>query len=314
MKLGRACQSGGPVRPSRRHAARGESLVLAVVMVMLLALCVAPTSTGPDDTVRALGRPVSQPMEGAGQEGGATYATLSVTVSGLPPNVSAPLAVASIGPNGYWEESGPVSDGSNWITTLGNGSFTLSMMASPAPGGYIPYPASADIIVTNDRSVGIDVRFIHAWPCYQTFTEVGLPFGSEWWVDEAFGLSYFSNGTVIDAVGCPAIEAGATIGTNTDYHVIAFPTGRFYSGGAPIPVAFGPPAATLSLPAGTVMIIGLAVGVGSGIVAMLVHRPYRGSSERADARPPAWKAGEASPDSSSTETAEDGSSTSPPPH
>jgi len=283
------------------------------VTLILLALCVAPISTGHDNAVRALSRPVSLPMEDADQEDGATYATLSITVSGLPPNVSAPLAVASIGPSGYWEESGPVSDGSDWVTTLGNGSFTLSMMASPAPGGYIPYPASADIIVNNNRSVAIDVRFIHAWPCYQTFTEVGLPFGSEWWVDEAFGLSYFSNGTVIDAVGCPATEAGATIGTNTDYHVIAFPTGRFYSGGAPIPVAFGPPAATLSLPVGTVMIVGLAVGVGSGIVAMLVHRPYRKSSEKAEAGPAAPNAGEASPDSSSTVPAGDGSSMSPPP-
>jgi len=207
-----------------------------------------------------------------------SYSSVGVYITGLPPNFRAPVTFASWGPHGGWWEGGDAGDGFDFGGSLGNGNYTLVALPSvnSSPYRYIPYPASATYFVTNNSSLNITINFLPAFPCFQTFTEVGLPFGSEWWVIEGDGLAFFSNGSIIDAIGCPA-SGGVSIGSATDYRVLAFPTSTFYPQGASIPVAFGPPptAPSFAVSPSEVALVGIIVGLVLVVAHQLESRPPR---------------------------------------
>lgn len=97
--------------------------------------------------------------------------------SGLPPNVTAPFVFGQFGPHGYWYASGQSGDGfGDGESPLAPGVYDLYVQPTP---GYIPVPASATYFVSTPGLLNVSVSFIPASPCYQVFTEEGLPQGAE---------------------------------------------------------------------------------------------------------------------------------------
>ena len=266
--------------PNPRQASFLWSVSLAVAAALVAVAGSSPACTGrwtlgqnPSGLGAGGGNHATRP---AGDPGPSFFA---IYVSGLPPNVSAPLSFASWGPNGGWSVQGRAEDGFAVEGGLGNGNYTLSVL--PAPG-FIPVPSSATYFVTDNSSLNITVDFVRA-PCYQTFTEVGLPFGSEWWVIDVFGLAFFSNGTTIDALGCPSSMADVSVGSATNYRLVAFPSSStFYPGGASIPVAFGPPSVLPAFPATDDIFVGLLIGGLAAGTFALGERPRRPRKESTD--------------------------------
>jgi hypothetical protein len=195
---------------------------------------------------------------------------ISIYAEGLPSNASGRFAFADYTAQGGFWSSGIVKDGLVMGISAIPGTWTLSMFGPP---GFIPFPASATYFVRANETLNITIAFYSSAPCYQTFTEVGLPVGATWWVIEQGNLAYFSNGTMIDAIGCDGL-GGVSVGSATNYVVIAFPSaGTFYPGGASIPVAFGPPAPPLPSPFLPVLAVGLAMGLVVGALSGLGREP-----------------------------------------
>ena len=119
--------------------------------------------------------------------------------AGLPPNVSGYFSFSSYTGGGGESWSGEFFDGFGGGGSITDGTWTL--FVSP-PRGYIADPASATYFVRGSEALNITVDFLPASPCMQSFTEVGLPVGSVWWVFPGAGLVFASNGSVIDVLGC----------------------------------------------------------------------------------------------------------------
>ncbi len=250
--------------------------VLTALCLLALALMSVSFHSRPDTAPVMLG-PIHPANQGqgvpwpdgahAGPFPAQGYPSISVYGAGLPANVTAQFTLASFGPNGGEALGGGIGDGFDFGASLSDGTWTF--LALPVPG-YIPYPASGTLFVTGNESISYTQQFIPAVPCFQIFTEVGLPIGSVWWVIEGGGLGFFSNGTTIDTVGCGSLSSDS-VGSATDYQVIAFPSTTYYPGGASVPVAFGPPASSPEFPTVYIVYI-VAIGAATGLLAWLVFR------------------------------------------
>jgi hypothetical protein len=208
--------------------------------------------------------------------------------SGLPPNVSAPFVFGQFGPHGGWYASGRGEDG------FGGGGGPLNagvydLYVQPAPG-FIPVPASATYFVSAAEILNVSVSFVPAQPCYQVFTEVGLPQGTEWWVIGAGGVAFFANNSVIDTTGCGGLN-GVTIGSSIGYQLVQYPPSAFYPSGAAIPVFFVPPGASVSQFPAAVVVTGIIVGSIIAIAYVIGHR-RRGRAEGGEPSRPAATSGD----------------------
>lgn len=207
--------------------------------------------------------------------------TWNVWFSGLPPNVSASFVFGQFGPQGGWFASGEGGDGFDG----GGGPVdagTYVLYVQPAPG-FIPVTASATYFVSAPEDLNLSVAFVPAQPCYQVFTEVGLPQGTSWWVVGAGGVAFFANNSVIDATGCGGLQ-GVAIGSSIGYQVVKYPPSAYYPSGAAIPVFFASPNPTAQFPVGAIAVI--AVLVGSLLTVLYFVERRRRARGELDQQPP----------------------------
>jgi hypothetical protein len=257
------------------------SLGLPILAAADLLQHSSPT-TGPNSPAQAPealapSHPTLLPSNGSG---------FYVWFSGLPPNVSAGYVFGQFGPQAYWYASGQGRDGfDGGVSPLSPGVYDLYVQ--PAPG-FIPVPASATYFVSGPELLNVSVSFVPATPCYQVFTEVGLPQGTEWWVIGAAGVAFFANNSVIDATGCGGL-AGVTIGSSIGYQLVSYPPSAYYPSGAAVPLFFVPAGA--SSPPFPSVAVAVAGVLGGAVVAALYAFRRRGRG-RADADPPPRSIGE----------------------
>lgn len=203
--------------------------------------------------------------------GPSTWSGWEIWSSGLPPNVTASFVFGQFGPQGYWYASGLMEDGSGGAGgPLGPGVYELYVQ--PAPG-FIPVPASATYFVSTPGLLNVTVSFIPATPCYQVFTELGLPQGTEWWVVGASGVAFFANNSVIDATGCGSVNR-VVIGSSIGYPVESYSPSAFFPAGAAVPVIFVTPsgASTAQLPGVSVALVGVLTGFAVAVMYDVVRR------------------------------------------
>lgn len=226
-------------RPKSKLQSNGVRLALSlfVAVVLLAALVVTRPVSG---ATKGAQETSHHPKVDSAERGSPRQVTVNdsyweVWFSGLPPNVSASYVfgqfsaqsgsyVAGHGGDGFDGGGGPLFPG------------VYDLYVQPA-SGYIPVPASATYFVTDQQVLNASVSFVLATPCYQVFTEVGLPQGSEWWVIGAAGQAFFANNSDIDATGCGG-SSGIVIGTSANYQIVNYPPAAFYPPGATIPVFF----------------------------------------------------------------------------
>jgi hypothetical protein len=187
-------------------------------------------------------------------------------VSGLPPNVSAEVTFGQFSSGGF-SVSGRMGDGfGGGGGPLEPGTYLLYVLPVT---GYIPNPASATYYVSDadaeSEVLNVSVTFEPAPSCYQVFSEVGLPGGTVWWVIGDEGLAFFSNGSIIDALGCGSL-LGVSVGDSLDYQLVSFPRSVYYPGGEAVPVVFGQPPAATPLPAPWIALVGVATGAFAAVL------------------------------------------------
>jgi len=254
-----------------------ETMAATLGLALILWSCAVGSSATPRSDNTALKGPTPAGLllsSGPDQGANPAISEFEVVGSGLPSNVSAEFTLGSYGPTGGMSFSGGLFDGFDAGGSLLDGTWILQVLP---PRGYLPIPASATYFVTNGQNLWINISFIPVWPCYQVFTEVGLPLGAEWWVTDSNGIAYFSNGTIIDAMGCE-LSGGLRVGSATDYQVVDFPPATtYYRSGEAIPVVFGPPTPLPDFPA-------LALTLAGGLVGAVITLAYAAGSLRSRVR------------------------------
>ena len=261
----------GPWGPSSKRWGWGRGVGAASVCLGLASLLIGGTflgALGPHIAIYPKfmrgSSPAAPDQQRFGMESG-----LELWVSGLPPNASGHVVVDSYGPHGITGSmGGPAFDGFDWFTgPLSPGMYVL---VAQAISGYIPNPATATYFVNASQAanevLNVSTKYIPVddapmGSCYQVYTEVGLPLGTEWWVVGDSGLAFFSNGSIIDALGCGSLE-DVTVGDSIGYALADFPSHGYYEGGSAVPVFFeAPPSkSTWILSSGDVALLGIVVG------------------------------------------------------
>jgi len=268
---------GRPIHGGARHA---RALLVGVLLLLPLVFAIRFAAYGPSSPAPAADVVHPEPAsEGVGLVHSSSLALngseYGVWFSGLPPNVSASFVFGQFSSHEYWYVSGRGEDG--FVTgggPLDTGVYELYVQ--PAPG-FIPVPASATYFVSAPEILNVSVSFVPAQPCYQVFTEVGLPQGTEWWVIGTEGVAFFANNSVIDTTGCGGLE-GVTIGSSVGYQLVSYPPSAFYPSGAAIPLFFASPGTpSPPFPAYVVAVVGVLLGSLLAVVYGASHRGRGGS-------------------------------------
>jgi hypothetical protein len=278
----------GGTRAGRRNSTGGEirrlrSLVLGILLVLPFLFVIRAATNSPagptsEPDLANLASTLERVLPAGPARVSSNESGYYFWYSGLPPNVSATFVFGQFGPQGGWFTSAAGKDGfDGGGGPLRPGVYDLYVQAAP---GFIPVTASATYFVSAPEMLNVSVSFVPAQPCYQVFTEVGLPQGTEWWAIGVGGVAFFANNSVIDTTGCGGLQ-GVTIGSSNGYQLVAYAPSAYYPSGAAIPVFFAPPPSSSAgqLPGDVIVSLVILVGVAVS-VAFFVGRRRRGGAHR----------------------------------